>query len=224
MKLQLLRPTLVFAGAWNPAIFQLGWVAKNVHEIPAGADVRVDEVTVTDQNRPPKRIHYMQDLGIFVSQTRLEIYPTAIDKESLRVTEEKVAKILELLPHTPISGFGINFFFEDENAPVDLRNKIRSRDGLSDIISVSAESLTSRAPIEPGVQLNLQRSFDGSVVNFNFNYHHSDIKADVISEIAKSIEKCLNQSAEILKLCYGISDYDISKPGPSQEMDDPGHA
>jgi hypothetical protein len=91
MKLQLLRPILVFAGAWNPAVFQLGWLAKNVHGIPVGAEVRVDEVTVVEEGRPPKKINYMQALGIFVSQTRLEIYPTAIDHQYLRTTEQKVA-------------------------------------------------------------------------------------------------------------------------------------
>jgi hypothetical protein len=220
MKLQLLRPTLVFAGAWNPAVFQLGWVAKNVHGIPVGTEVRVHEVIVTEPGRQPKKIDYMADLGIFVSQSRLEIYLTAIDKASLESTEQKVAKMLELLPHTPIAGFGINFFFEIKNPPDDLQHKIRAGDGLSDVIQISREELSSRCDIEPRVQLNIQRISETSLVSFNFNYHHSEAEAEtIISKIAGGIERRLDQSTGILRDCYNLSHYDVSPPDLPQDMD-----
>ena len=225
MKLQLLRPTLVFAGAWNPAVFQPGWLAKNVHGIPVGAEVRVDEVTVVEEGHAQKKINYMQALGILVSQTRLEIYPTAIDDQYLKTTEEKVAKILELLPHTPLSAFGVNFFFEDRSPSSALRCKVRSGDGLSDILSIVAEQLTSYAEIEEHVQLNLQRRSQQSAVSFNFNYHQEAGEIEVIrSEIVGVIQRRLDQSIDILKRCYGLSEYDVVRPELPPEMDSPDHA
>jgi hypothetical protein len=127
MKLDLRMPTVVLAGAWNPAIFQPGWIARHVFGVPAGAEIKVTAVQMLI-GQQQKLVTYIRDVGFAVSSNRLEIFAVEGSESAFKAAEETTARIVELLPHTPISAYGINFHFIEEHPLPGLLRKIRSCD------------------------------------------------------------------------------------------------
>jgi hypothetical protein len=208
MKLDLRRPTLVLAGAWNPAIFKPAWIGLHVFGIPAGAEFTVIGVQIVDGGEQ-KLAFYINNVGISVSPNRLEIF--AVDPGAFDDIENATAKILELLPHTPISAYGINFQFVEEKPSSDLMARIRGHDELEKRFDVAKENISSTINLEPKVQLNLQRKKSDSSLIFSFNFHRSGVEIRN-SSIRGEVQMRLAQALSIMKDVYGLSKYEVLTP------------
>jgi hypothetical protein len=208
MKLDLKRPTLVLAGAWNPAIFQPGWIAHHVFGEPVGAELTMN-VAQQRLGNEEKIVIYIDNVGFTVSLSRVEIFAARADSSAFDAVENAAAKILELLPHTPVAAYGINFFFIEEHPSNDLAEKIRCRDGLERRFSIVREAHISRIDVDSTVQLNLQRLTDGPIVAFDFNFHRGDVGTSTAGKsIHGEIDIRLMQALDLLDDVYGLSGYD----------------
>lgn len=209
MKLDLRRPTLVLAGAWNPAIFQPGWIATHVFGVPVGAEVtaRLAQLIVDDQ---PKNIFYLKDVGFSVASNRLEIFGVDTTESAFDAIESAVSTVIRLLPHTPIAGLGVNFHFIEEHASPELLNKIRGADALDERYPIAQEGVASRINFEPTVQLNLHRRKEAESVEFDFNFHRGGMAPDkLVDAIRGGTRMRLEHAQSILRDLYGLSDYEI---------------
>ena len=115
MTLEAQETSVVVLGAWNPAIISPPWLGKYgiVEKMP-------EEVEAVAY---PLRAHFHFDIGGFawdVDNTRLAIKADEpLDCGSL------VARILGLLPHTPVRAVGTNFGFHF--SPGDWPDECRPR-------------------------------------------------------------------------------------------------
>jgi hypothetical protein len=210
MKLDLRRPTVVLAGTWNPAIFKPGWIARHVFDMPAGVEFMMNAVQLVADGEQ-KLVIYINDVGFSVSTNRLEMFPTSAAESAFDAAESATAKIVELLPHTPISAYGINFRLLEEAPSADLLKMIRSYDALEERgLDVVKETLTSAINLEPKVQLMVQRQKEGTSLIFDFNFHRSGVDVDTFaSTIRGEIEARLKRAVSIMREIYGLSKYEV---------------
>jgi hypothetical protein len=112
MKLDLRLPTVVIPGAWNPAIFSPEWIGRFVFYKKPGDLVPFFQVVFSTP--PARAVMYYDVFGISPSSERVDIYANSLIRGDIEDIESKCVKILNLLPHTPISALGINFQFSEE--------------------------------------------------------------------------------------------------------------
>jgi hypothetical protein len=210
MKLDLRRPTLVLAGAWNPAIFRPGWIAQHVFGMPSGTDVTVTAVQAADDQA--KLVIYINDVGLSASANRLAMFAVDVGQSAFDAVENAIAKIVELLPHTPILAYGINFHFVEENPSPELLKKIRSSDALETRFDIAKETIVSVISLDPTVQLSIHRQNDGSTVIFDFNFHRSVVDAEsFIKNIHGEIRERMEQGLSIMRDIYGLSSFEVQR-------------
>jgi hypothetical protein len=96
------RTSVVVIGAWNPAIIQPDWLFRS-----KVVEVGSSEVTVEVN---PRTRQYRYSLGDFrwtVDDNRLEILSQRFEDCGVFA-----ARVLALLPHTPVDAVGTNFVFK----------------------------------------------------------------------------------------------------------------
>ena len=105
MSAKRLSSNVVVVGAWNPAIISPPWLSNNkvVEELPK-------ELQVELGLKPSGRIIKFELGGVQwkVTEDKLEIHGKGQEKDC----GVFAARVLLLLPHTPIGAIGSNFVFE----------------------------------------------------------------------------------------------------------------
>jgi hypothetical protein len=201
VRLDLTRPTLVIIGAWNPAIFQAGWCAEHLFDVPPGEQVRTAAVLT---GMPPKEITYFDPVGIGVSTSRLELFANGIGDTPKDRVEATAIRILETLPHTPTGALGVNFFFVDNDPSDELIDSFNTADALRENYSINSRELSVGIDVEHAT-LNFTRALSKSVVSFNFNYHIENLSAlGEHSEIRGIVQKYLSHALDLLQNVFSM--------------------
>ena len=119
--LKLFEPTttLVIAGSWNPDILSPPWVAVQAMGLQVKPDFAVTARLAlgNPQQRPTfgfEGIEYVPGRNTLT----FNFDPNSVDSVCKAVST--ATKILKLLSHTPVSGFGFNFKFRIENPVAGL--------------------------------------------------------------------------------------------------------
>jgi hypothetical protein len=169
MKLDTRRPILVLLGAWNPAIFRPEWVAAQLLGVPEGQQITVRTLVEVKEQ---KQLFYIGDLGYYVSQQRFEVYSQRYDDVGLRAAANFVAKVCEILPHTPLGNFGINSRFFDRDPPDRLYEMISTNDHLDERYRIISQQISTKFAHSQDVELNFKRVTSEQEIVFDFNFHH----------------------------------------------------
>jgi hypothetical protein len=211
MKLISDKTTLVVTGAWNPSILVPPFIAKEVFG-KDGADVTV-EIDIPNVPGLPWRYH-MNGITYVPHRNRLEVSPKGeVSDSSLVVVADFVSKLLELLKHTPTSGMGHNFSYE-ETSPTP--NQLAYFDGVRKLL---LEKLTGEVDIgrqESAIQfkqidhtLNLKLSLDNGKLLVDFNFHYdSDQMKKCMSTLGETLNNNFKRSKDMLKdiLSQGVTE------------------
>ncbi|WP_164633760.1 hypothetical protein [Rhodopseudomonas sp. BR0G17] len=210
------RPLLVITGVWNPAILQPPWIARYLLDKKEGEEFAFMEVGVPDRPTP---IIYINDLGIAASRSRIDLFVNTFDPKRCNELEAMCAKILELLPHTPVTGLGVNHIFSVSNPQPQLLDKFKTRENIETAYRVIEQVLISRIELGENVKLNLRRQISSEKILFDLNFHHEANKADTIRALLPNvIERTYQQAIETIGSLYG--EHDIEDRGhdfPKQE-------
>ena len=201
MRVDLRQPTLVIAGAWNPAIFSLEWIATKILGKKENDTLKFTHVF----DSAGDSIFYFDEIGIHASVDRLGIYCN--DLEYTEKAEETCLKILDLLSHTPVTGVGVNRMFHQENCDAEIIDKMQTKENINTFRKVISQQLKTSIEFQPRITLNFERTLQAGNVTFNFNYHHAVIDAASASEqVRGAIERCCNDAFSFLKEVYGIDE------------------
>jgi hypothetical protein len=175
------RWNIVILGKWNTNIFTPDWLARNAFETP--------EMKIEYPIEPgiPPRITSLTT-RITPAPNQVIITPTELDEASMKRMESIACKLLDVLPHTPISNTGMNFAyrftdvsdtnlldhfpFVDDNAFADKGMDLESR------------SFSRRLRCE-NRQLNFKTEIHADEAHFFFNFHADTPTAE---EAHRSIE------------------------------------
>ncbi len=148
-------------------------------------------------------------LFLYLSAQQLVIIPEVPEKSHLPAMERVATKILDELPHTPMTGIGVNFQFLDENPDSDVLKVF----GLADMnrladagFSTKTTSIT-RALKADDLDVNFTLAFDASDhVAFEFNYHSEASSAGVAAEkLRNGIEPRFANAMKLLKGAYALN-------------------
>jgi len=197
------QPSIVVVGAWNPAILQPHWLAKEVYEIPEGQEFPATMAFSTDPGAPPKCS--IGGISYIASSDRLTVFVEGTEQANLEEAGQRTGSILRSLSHTPVSAMGQNFEFKIEAPSQDLLNVFEINDDLisrvPEAYALQGTSIQSTLRLESGI-LNLTRAFDVSngVAYIKFNFHNDLGSAeDAATKLESSFWTNYQIADEILK-------------------------
>lgn len=222
------NPTLVVVGHWNAAILnEPGWVAKNILGVPEGSQIDLKAVMVGNQvgpgqMSPEKQIWLFEEFGLACNSQRLEIFTR--DIANLEPLYAAVAKLTELLPHTPLHAVGVNFdvhITDDVAALAPLLGTEEVFDKLgsllaqdrTDTIDIVKDDLLELEDIgKVATALHFTRRTDFNMAEIKFNYHVSlsGMKAFAALVTADPIAHWRDHAMQILADIYGVDDVDAA--------------
>lgn len=186
MQLDLRRPTLIIAGAFNPAIFSLPWIANALFGIPEGHDV--EGVAVQDVNNGTLS-YYIDKVGVTAEAHRLSIFIDDLNDETITKAETITAAVATTLPHTPAGGFGVNFCFLIPDVDARIVDMLAAGDRPERFGQVLQNELNTRFSLADGTTLNFGRTLQDGNLTATFNYH---LDLQRLSALPRHLPGCIN--------------------------------
>lgn len=175
MKLDQSFSGLVIVGGWNSHIFNPNWIKRYL--FPA----EDEKLTIDIQAQFPQGFNPQfvsprissKDVRILLQGNKLNFIPVKDEDENLNLIQDLALQLAHYLPHTPVSGYGVNFLFTEDHVSEDLINLIRPKD-LEEIeqfgASLTGEEYTRRLVLNEH-PLNFTIGLEGKKVTFKFNFH-----------------------------------------------------
>lgn len=168
---------LVIAGAWNTAILSPEWVL--LHGLQRQGEEPVQVLFPVGVGMIFEFPRYnVGDFSYVVRPDALIVAPPETNGASIAACEDAVARMVDILKHTPVSGLGHNFEFRDE-APSDgcVNGFTAARQDLVDQMpagweAASASISSSFRNPDGSVVININRTLDAGVHVVKFNFHH----------------------------------------------------
>lgn len=180
-KLDLRSPTIVVVGRWNDAILnEPGWIARHVLERPEGEEIEVRAFMRQDNGMPAQPIWSFPTFAISCTGPRLELYQISAEDLSIYGV---LRTISQLLPHTPVSGFGINFKISSDEDMSGVSEKLETKEVFDSIGILKVFERSDTIDIAKDAQVNiaedrlkqcrlkLARATDFSNLTLDFNFH-----------------------------------------------------
>ena len=175
MKLDQSFSGLVIIGGWNSHIFNPNWIKRYL--FPA----EDEELTIDIHAQFPQGFNPQfvlprissKDVRILLQGNKLNFIPVKDRDKNLNLIQDLALQLADYLPHTPVSGYGVNFLFTQDHVNEDLIHLVRPKD-LKEIeqfgASLSSEEYTRRLELNEH-PLNFTIGLEGEKVTFKFNFH-----------------------------------------------------
>ncbi|MYB94663.1 hypothetical protein F4054_14530 [Candidatus Poribacteria bacterium] len=171
MKLSKPSNALVIVGGWNRYIFTQDWIKRYLFP---EEEFKIDMLVSQDFNAQfisPRILS--KEVELLFQENRLNFNPVENNNENLDRIQEIALQLADYLPHTPVTGYGVNFLFTENEVSDDLINLIRPRD--LEKIEQFGGSLTgeqyNRHLMLNGRILNTIIRLEGENVDFDLNFH-----------------------------------------------------
>lgn len=195
--------TIVITGAWNSRLFTPEWVSRNIFE---NDQLNIEMGVGTGVHA----WRFLSGALIFVpSEDRIVFGTSEASPEKFADLERLAMKLLELLPHTPITGVGMNFGFacdEPSETLLAIFNTTDSRPlGLREFEIVRSEVARALRRSELLQVINLKLiSLEGRVL-FEFNHHFAaTTAADARAQLGALAIPAHTVTLEILDSVYEL--------------------
>ena len=208
MKLDKPSNTLVIVGGWNRHIFTQDWIKRYL--FPGEQDEFTIDMMVAQgfnaQFVSPRILS--KEVEILFQENRLNFNPIENKNENFDRIQQLALQLADYLPHTPVTAYGVNFLFTENEVSGDLINLIRPRD-LEKIEkfggSLTSEQYTRHLMLN-GRNLNvtIRREGENVTLDLNFHFNISDLvgfKAG-ISEI--SILELKQEAIQFIAEIYNL--------------------
>lgn len=202
MKIKNESLSLIIVGNWNRNIFTPEWVSKNIYD--------TDQVQVEFPFNVigPMRFEH-QKIRLIPASNRLLFVALDDSVETLERMESMASKIGGLLPHTPVTAFGMNFGFSEtigNNISLLSIFSISDNEKLGEFGAEIKTCQIARKIIIDGNTLNFSISKDTVDFVFDFNFHFDIKQLSDISTIltGKKINQFKDLASSILKNAYDL--------------------
>lgn len=166
-------PTLIIAGAWNPDILSPIWIAKEAMGLVLNQDFPVN-VQLPIGNPTQRPTFQFEKLRFNAARSQLTFFLTPDDLDQIRISTRTAARILELLSHTPVTGFGFNFTHEIEEPGTPLLKTFSGSDISTLMEDAEAQTVVQKWGSSIKTQqylLTLNAELEGNKVFLSFNVH-----------------------------------------------------
>jgi len=184
---------LVIIGGWNKNIFSVEWVSRYLlpnEKLEVEIPLNVDGSPRISSRR----------VRIAVLRNRLHFTSLISDDSIYEYIQNLSQKTADYLPHTPVSGFGVNFLFQS-NITDSLQKvlKLIDNDNLEKL-GAKIRTTSIRRELElDSKMVNFSISTEDEKLTFNFNFHFN------ISNLVEFKEKIsLNPIVELRKVASDL--------------------
>jgi hypothetical protein len=193
--------TVVIRGHWNRMVFSPAWVARELF--------RTDEVEVLVPFSLKDPVIFRKDgLSIHVGDDRVMLTVSRPVVATLAIAEDMAKTILNILRHTPVAAFGINFRFKESPPSGAILPLFRYPDEAT--IATSGWDIRNkeigREVTKEGRNLNLTFGLSGETVtinaNFDFPVENADAAAGKLGTLSASLHEEL---LSLLNSVYGLT-------------------
>ena len=206
MKLSKPSNALVIVGGWNRHIFTQDWIKRYLFP---KEEFTIDMLVSQGFNAQfiSPRIS-SKEVEILFQENRLNFNPVENNNENLDRIQELALQLADYLPHTPVTGYGVNFLFTENEVSNDLINLMRPKD--LEKIEQFGGSLTSeqysRHLMLNGRTLNITIRFEGESVDFDFNFHFNirDLVAFKAGILETPILKLRQEAVKFIAKVYSL--------------------
>ena len=206
MKLSKPSNALVIVGGWNRHIFTQDWIKRYLFpEEEFTIDMLVSQ-GFNAQFISPRILS--KEVEILFQENRLNFNPVENNNENLDRIQELALQLADYLPHTPVTGYGVNFLFTENEVSDDLIDMIRPRD-LKEIEqfggSLTSERYNRHLVLNERI-LNIIIIREGESVDFDFNFHFNirDLVAFKAGILETSILKLKQEAVKFITEVYGL--------------------
>ena len=178
MRLLPEKLSLVFVGAFNPAIINPSWIAANVLGLTDERPVQVEmlaPVNVGAGLSSPVRYEF-EGLAFSVTSQRLIFFLNGLTPEGVIKVVRTSRGIFSLLHHTPVTGMGFNFSFVAERPSQKLENLLASDVQLLDQVGEDASIAIQKwsNTIKNGDELiTVSCANDSNNITVDVNFHRN---------------------------------------------------
>lgn len=165
-------PVFVMVAQFNPAIFEMQWMAKHLLERQVGDAIQGLDV-VMQHSSGLLHLKFLEGVALNVAEGRTEILMQDGTEACINAAEARLVRLLTLLPHTPLSAIGCNFEFVDPTPPqaiIDLFDTQEALEGQQDVLR---RQVTVQLRLDDAT-LNLTRVLSDEGCRFSFNYHRNE--------------------------------------------------
>lgn len=175
MKLDSSFSGLVIVGGWNGHIFNPNWIKRYL--FPAEDEqLTIDIHAQFPQGFDPQFVSpriSSKEVTILLQGNKLNFTPVKNKDENFDRIQDLALQLADYLPHTPVSGYGVNFLFVEDYVSEDLVNLIRPKD-LEEIeqfgASLTSEEYTRCLELNERT-LNFTVGLENEKATFKFNFH-----------------------------------------------------
>jgi len=193
---------IVLVGNWNIPLFSPPWISGRLTE---AKEIGIELAFNIPAFKP--RFSF-DDVYLTFSDKKLLLKPKVASDELMLRLETIAARILTDLPHTPVTGLGINFKFLVENPSgliLDLF-KLKDFSNLSDAGVVIKQTNILRKLVIDGKILNLGILFqEGGTVLIDCNFHNG------VKDATDAKDKLIGTTIPLKQIALGIlkTTYDL---------------
>jgi hypothetical protein len=178
MKINAPSWTIVLAGNWNRYILSPEWAAKNIFDVEKLKIEFAVNINLSPRFSSP-------EVAMMPSEAAVIFMPLQQTDDCLSITAQLAQNLILKLPYTPMSAFGINFGFIEENPDGTLLSLFNFTDTqkLGEFGSDVKESGIVRRLLIDGKILNLTVNHVEAGVTFDFNFHYEVRDAEHANEL-----------------------------------------
>ena len=206
MKLSKPSNALVIVGGWNRHIFTQDWIKRYLFpEEEFTIDMLVSQ-GFNAQFISPRILS--KEVEILFQENRLNFNPVENNNENLDRIQELALQLADYLPHTPVTGYGVNFLFTENELSDDLIDMIHPRD-LKEIEqfggSLTSERYNRHLVLNERI-LNIIIIREGESVDFDINFHFNirDLVAFKAGILETPILKLKQEAVKFITEVYGL--------------------
>jgi hypothetical protein len=223
LTLDLRSPLLVLVAQFNPAIFEFPWIAKHILEADEGAAVQALEV-IMQLGSVGMRLQFFEGVAINVQPGRTDFLVQNGDAASFKAVEDRLTKLLAVLPHTPVAAIGCNFRFNDPQPPQNIIDLFDTPEGLEGEFNIKSRQSTTQLEVEGGV-LNFSRTLSDAGCDFSFNYHRDETDAQKYADFVPGmVQAHLDHAAHLLNTTFGYGAFEkvgfVTEVEPGENADE----
>ena len=219
MKLDHSSSALVILGGWNAHIFNPDWIRRYLFD-GKKEKLKADILTELPYGFSPQFVSQRissKEVRIQLQGNKLSLSPIENKDKYFKKTEEIALLLADYLPHTPVSGFGMNFVFIENSVSEGLNNIVRSKD-LSKIekfgASLIGQQYTRSLELDSKI-LNFTIEQKDKRITFKLNFH-TDIRdlAQFKTKISETSVLTMKEKA----VEFIVSVYDLELKGVMNEQ------
>jgi len=195
--------SIVVLGLWNARIFSPEWVACNLFVTPP-KEMKLEAEFSGSMSLRLKA----GPVQLTADNNRLVVTALEPSDEALRLCEDMVLRAIELLPHTPIQGAGVNFGFSEIHANDRLLSLFKLPDiGWLSTNNYSLQGTTIGRVLKlDATVLTIRISQLADEVGLHLNYHRDARSGDAVkSFLSGQVVALKDRSYEVLKTVYELT-------------------